>query len=456
MKGLGLRCAEGPDCWRWCCGSRLDGRVRHYVSGMQASLQDSGALYGQRLAWETLALETTTKQTYSLRDIPSGVWVLGFVSMLMDISSELIHSLLPIYLVTVLGTPTLTVGVIEGIAEATASITKVFSGVLSDWLGKRKMLVVLGYGLAAFTKPVFPLASTVGWLVSARFIDRIGKGIRGAPRDALVADITPAHLRGASFGLRQSLDTIGAFVGPFLAIVLMWATANNFRAVFWAAVIPAFLSLALIIFAVHEPERQSSVQQVTPLLSLAQMKRLGPAYWWIVAIGAVFTLARFSEAFLVLRAQSAGLPIMLVPAIMIVMNVVYAAAAYPAGIVSDKLDRVVVLLIGFGLLIAADLFLALSPGLPGVFIGVILWGLHMGFTQGLLATLIADAAPADLRGTAYGMFNLLGGAAMLAASVIAGTLWDISGPKGTFLAGAAFAGIALVGLIAVRDRIRSA
>ena len=401
-------------------------------------------------------MEASTKQTYSLRDIPSGIWVLGFVSMLMDISSELIHSLLPIYLVTVLGAPTLTVGVIEGIAEATASITKVFSGVLSDWLGKRKMLVVLGYGLAAFTKPVFPLASTVGWLVSARFIDRVGKGIRGAPRDALIADISPAHLRGASFGLRQSLDTIGAFVGPFLAIVLMWGTANNFRAVFWAAVIPAFLSLALVIFAVHEPERQGGVQQVTSPLRLTQMKRLGPAYWWIVAIGAVFTLARFSEAFLVLRAQSAGLPIMLVPAIMIVMNVVYAAAAYPAGMLSDKLDRVVILLIGFGLLIAADLFLALSPGLPGVFIGVILWGLHMGFTQGLLAALIADAAPADLRGTAYGLFNLLGGAAMLAASVIAGALWDMSGPKGTFLAGAAFAGIALVGLLAVRDRIRSA
>lgn len=399
---------------------------------------------------------SSTKQTYSLRDIPSGIWILGFVSMLMDISSELIHSLLPIYLVTVLGAPTLTVGVIEGIAEATASITKVFSGVLSDWLGKRKMLVVLGYGLAAFTKPVFPLASTVGWLVSARFIDRVGKGIRGAPRDALIADISPAHLRGASFGLRQSLDTIGAFVGPFLAIVLMWGTANNFRAVFWAAVIPAFLSLALVIFAVHEPERQGGVQQVTSPLRLTQMKRLGPAYWWIVAIGAVFTLARFSEAFLVLRAQSAGLPIMLVPAIMIVMNVVYAAAAYPAGMLSDKLDRVVILLIGFGLLIAADLFLALSPGLPGVFIGVILWGLHMGFTQGLLAALIADAAPADLRGTAYGLFNLLGGAAMLAASVIAGALWDMSGPKGTFLAGAAFAGIALVGLLAVRDRIRSA
>lgn len=401
-------------------------------------------------------METKEQPTYHLRDIPTGIWVLGFVSLLMDISSELIHSLLPIYLVTVLRTSTLAVGVIEGIAEATASITKVFSGVLSDWLGKRKLLVALGYGLAAFTKPVFPLASSVGWLVSARFVDRVGKGIRGAPRDALVADIAPAHLRGASFGLRQSLDTIGAFVGPLLAIVLMWGTANDFRGVFWVAVIPAFLSLALVIFAVHEPQSRGDQRRVTSPLSLTELRRLGQAYWWVVAVATIFTLARFSEAFLVLRAQSIGLPIMLVPAIMIVMNVVYAVAAYPAGMLSDRVDRVVVLAIGFGLLIAADLFLALSPSLSGVMIGVVLWGLHMGFTQGLLATLIADAAPADLRGTAYGMFNLLGGSAMLAASIIAGALWDVLGPEGTFLGGAAFTAIALVGLLLVRGRIKPA
>ena len=400
-------------------------------------------------------MKTKGPLTYHRRDIPSGIWVLGFVSMLMDISSEMIHSLLPIYLVTVLGTSTLTVGIIEGISEATAAITKVFSGVLSDWLGKRKMLVVLGYALAAFTKPVFPLASSVNWLVSARFIDRIGKGIRGAPRDALVADIAPAHLRGASFGLRQSLDTIGAFVGPLLAIVLMWRTANNFITVFWVAVIPAFLSLALVIFAVREPEQKGDLRRVTSPLSLTQMRRMGPAYWWIVAIATIFTLARFSEAFLVLRAQSIGLPIMLVPAIMIVMNVVYAIAAYPAGMLSDRMDRVVVLMIGFGLLIAADLFLALSQGVSGVMIGVVLWGLHMGFTQGLLATLIADAAPAELRGTAYGMYNLLGGAAMLAASVIAGAVWDVSGPIGTFLVGSALATVALVGLLVVGGRIKA-
>ena len=388
-----------------------------------------------------------------LREIPSGIWALGFVSLLMDISSEMIHALLPVYLVTVLGTSTLTVGVIEGVAEATASITKVFSGALSDWLGKRKLLAAIGYGLAAFTKPLFPLASSVGWLVAARFIDRIGKGIRGAPRDALVADIAPAHLRGASFGLRQSLDTVGAFLGPGLAIALMWLTANNFQAVFWVAVIPAFLSLALILFAVREPRRPEGMRKVRAPLSLAELKRLGSDYWWVVGVATVFTLARFSEAFLLLRAQTLGLPIFLIPMVLVVMNVVYALAAYPVGVLSDRANRMTVLVFGFALLIAADVFLGFATGLIGAALGVILWGLHMGFTQGLLATLVADTAPAELRGTAYGIFNLLGGVALLAASILAGALWDNIGPKGTFLAGAAFTALALAGLTVIRWRV---
>jgi MFS family permease len=389
---------------------------------------------------------------YRLRDIPSGVWALGFVSMLMDVSSEMIHALLPIYLVTVLGTSALTVGIIEGIAEATASIIKVFSGALSDWLGKRKLLAVLGYGLAAFTKPIFPLASTIGWLVAARFIDRVGKGIRGAPRDALVADIAPAHLRGASFGLRQSLDTIGAFIGPLIAIVLMWLTADNFTAVFWVAVIPAFISLALIMFAVREPQRPPELRKVHAPLSKAELRRLGTAYWWVVIVATMFTLARFSEAFLILRAQSVGLPLALVPAVLVVMNIVYALAAYPAGVLSDRVDRVTVLTGGFLLLVAADVALAFASGVLGVMVGVALWGLHMGFTQGLLAALVADAAPPELRGTAFGMFNLLTGIALLAASVIAGALWDAIGPQGTFIAGAAFTLLALAGLLALGRR----
>ncbi|MFA5122721.1 MFS transporter [Zavarzinia sp.] len=384
--------------------------------------------------------------------IPAGVWALGFVSMLMDISSEMIHALLPVYMVTVLGTSTFAVGVIEGIAEATASITKVFSGALSDWLGRRKLLAALGYGLAAVTKPVFPLAGSLGWLVAARFVDRVGKGIRGAPRDALVADLAPPELRGASFGLRQSLDTVGAFAGPLLAIGLMALTGDQFKAVFWVAVVPAVLSVAVLVVAVREPARPAGAGRVRMPLRRAELARLGPAYWRVVAVATVFTLARFSEAFLVLRAQSVGLPPALVPAVMVVMSLAYALSAYPVGIVSDRMDRTVILLTGLLLLVAADLVLAFAGGVVALGVGVALWGLHMGFTQGLLATLVADTAPAELRGTAFGLFNLVTGLALLFASLLAGALWDLAGPRGTFLAGAGFAALTVLGLMAIRGR----
>lgn len=393
------------------------------------------------------------KPSPAWRQIPGGVWALGLVSLLMDVSSEMIHAVLPLYLVVGLGASALTVGVIEGLAEATAAITKIFSGVLSDRLGKRKALAAAGYGLAAFTKPVFPLAPSIGWLVAARFIDRVGKGIRGAPRDALVADISPPDLRGASFGLRQSLDTIGAFLGPLAAIGLMWLFADDFVSVFWIAVIPAFLALGLIIFAVREPPRPQGLRQVRMPLSRTELARLGSTYWWIVVVGAFFTLARFSEAFLILRAQSAGLALMLVPAVLVVMNIAYALSAYPAGALSDRMNRVTILLIGILLLVAADLMLAFAPGLVGIGIGVVLWGLHMGFTQGLFATLVADVSPPELRGTAFGMFNLITGIAMLAASIIAGLLWDTAGAQATFLAGALFAVLTVFGLLPVQRRL---
>lgn len=401
-------------------------------------------------------MTTIPKPGYALAQIPRGVWALGFVSMLMDISSEMIHALLPVYLVTVMGSSMVTVGFIEGIAEATASITKIFSGALSDRLGKRKLLAVAGYGLAAFAKPMFPLAPTVGWLVAARFVDRIGKGIRGAPRDALVSDISPPHLRGASFGLRQSLDTVGAFVGPLLAIGLMWWTADNFRAVFWIAVVPGFLSLAVMLLAVEEPPRPDGIHGIDNPLSLEAIKRLGQVYWRVVMIGVVFTLARFSEAFLILRAQNVGLGVMWVPAVLVGMNVVYALSAYPAGVLSDRLDRKGLLAAGLVMLAGADLALAAMPNLTGVALGVALWGLHMGFTQGLFAALVADASPPDLRGTAFGFFNLLTGIAMLAASVVAGALWDGYGPAGTFFGGLTFALAALLGLLAMRGKISMA
>lgn len=386
--------------------------------------------------------------------IPAGIWALGFVSMLMDISSEMIHALLPVYMVTVLGTSALAVGVIEGIAEGTASITKVFSGALSDWLGKRKFLAVLGYGLAALTKPVFPLTSSIEWLIAARFIDRIGKGIRGAPRDALVAELAPPHLRGASYGLRQSLDTIGAFLGPLFAIGLMWLTADHFQAVFWIAVIPAFLSVALILVAVKEPERPQEQRHVRMPLHRDELGRLGATYWWVVAVAAVFTLARFSEAFLILRAQSIGLPLALVPVVLVIMSLAYSLSAYPIGVLSDRVNRLSLLALGLVLLLFADLILAFATNVVGLGIGVVFWGLHMGFTQGLLATLIAEAAPPELLGTAFGMFNLMTGIALLAASVVAGALWDMAGPQGTFMAGAGFTVLTLSGLFVIRSRLR--
>jgi len=371
--------------------------------------------------------------------------VLGFVSMLMDISSEMIHSLLPLFMVGTLGASALMVGVIEGLAESTALIVKVFSGALSDYLGKRKGLALFGYALGALTKPLFAIAPVTGVVLTARLLDRVGKGIRGAPRDALVADIAPAEVRGAAFGLRQSLDTVGAFLGPLLAVGLMLLWANDFRAVFWVAVIPGLLAVALLLFGIREPERHVGEKRTNPIRK-ENLKRLSASYWWVVGVGAVFTLARFSEAFLVLRAQQGGIPIALVPLVMVAMNLVYAASAYPFGKLSDRMSHTTLLGLGLGVLIAADLVLATNDHWLTVLVGVALWGIHMGMTQGLLATMVADTAPADLRGTAYGFFNLMSGLAMLVASVVAGLLWDRLGASFTFYAGAAFCGVAILGL----------
>jgi len=384
--------------------------------------------------------------------LPMSIWALGLGSLFMDMSSELIHSLLPIFMSTVLGASMVVIGVVEGIAEASAAVTKVFSGVISDRIGKRKLLVVLGYGLGAITKPLFPLATSIGWVFTGRFIDRIGKGIRGAPRDALVADVTPPELWGTAYGLRQSLDSIGAFIGPLLAVALMAWFANDITAVLWAAVVPAFIAVALLIVAVREPDRHSPAAGVRTPLTLAEAGRLPLRYWLIVLLGAAFTLARFSEAFLVLRAQNVGLALGYVPLVLVVMNVVYAGVAYPAGVAADRFSRRTMLIAGLVVLIAADVVLAIAASPPIAFIGAALWGLHMGLTQGLLSKLIADTAPATLRGSAFGIFNLITGLALLLASVIAGALWTAFGASVAFLAGAAFAGLAAFGLVLYRGK----
>ena len=372
--------------------------------------------------------------------------MLGFVSLLMDVSSEMIHSLLPLFMVGTLGTSALLVGLVEGLAESTALVVKIFSGTFSDYLGKRKGLAVLGYGLGAMSKPLFALAPGMGLILTARLIDRIGKGIRGAPRDALIADIAPPSLRGAAFGLRQSLDTVGAFLGPLIAVALMLAWNNDFRAVFWAAVIPGMLAVGLLILGVKEPQRHSGAKRSNPIRR-ENLKRLSQGYWWVVGIGTVFTLARFSEAFLVLRAEQAGIPVSLVPLVMVAMNLVYAGCAYPFGKLSDRMNHRRLLAIGLFVLVVADLILGLGTHWSTLLAGVGLWGIHMGITQGLLATMVAENAPQDLRGTAFGLFNLVTGLAMLIASGLAGYFWDQWGSSSTFYLGAAFSSLALLGLL---------
>jgi MFS family permease len=383
--------------------------------------------------------------------IPRGVWILGFVSLFMDVSSELIHSLLPVFMVTSLGATALMVGVVEGVAEATALIVKVFSGTISDWLGKRKGLTVLGYGLGALSKPIFALALTVHWVFVARFMDRIGKGIRGAPRDALIADLTPPEIRGAAYGLRQSLDTVGAFLGPLLAVALMLLWAGDFRTVFWFAVIPAVLAVLILIFGVHEPGDGRVQPRPTSPVQWQTLREFGGAYWWVVVAGGVFTLSRFSEAFLILRAQQLGLADTYAPLVLVIMNVVYALSAYPSGRLADRVSHKKLLAAGLAVLILSDLVLAQAQGLAAVVAGVAVWGLHMGMTQGLLATMVAGAAPAHLRGTAFGFFNLVSGVAMLIASVLAGLLWDELGAATTFYAGAVFSVLALAILMLRRN-----
>jgi len=385
--------------------------------------------------------------------LPRAVWALGLVSLFMDFSSELIHSLLPIFMTTVLGASALAIGLVEGVAEATAAMLKVFSGIVSDRIGRRKPLVALGYGLAALSKPLFPLANSIGLVFVARFTDRFGKGLRGAPRDALIADVTPVAQRGAAYGLRQALDSVGAVLGPLAAVALMFVLGGDLRAVLWLAVVPGLLAFAIVVFAVREPDRHQEARSERSASSLAGLDRLGARYWAIVALGGVLTLARFSEAFLVLRALDIGLTATQAPLVMALMASTYALISYPAGQAADRGARRALLVWGLLALLGADLLLAEASSNLLLFAGVALWGAHMGLTQGLLSTLVADASPAALRGTAFGVFHLLTGAALLAASLLAGWLWSAYGPAWTFWCGAAFTAVALVGLlIAARFR----
>ncbi len=389
----------------------------------------------------------------AIRNMPSSIWVLGFVSMLTDISSEMVHSLLPMFLVTTMGASVMTIGLIEGVGESTALMLKVFSGAFSDYLGRRKALAVAGYALSAMTKIIFPIATSLSVILGARMLDRLGKGVRDAPRDALIVDITPSNMRGAAFGLRQSLDTVGAFLGPLIAVALLSFGLADVRTVFGLAVIPAFLALIFLMW-VKEPHTAMPEAPTHPL-NRQSIKSLGARYAWVVSVGALLGLARFSDAFLVLRAFESGIPMALVPLIMVVMNLVYAVSAYPLGELSDRIGRVQLLVLGVMTLISANLILAMGSEWPYIVVGVAFWGLHMGLTQGLMATMIAAVAPASLRGTAYGLYNLVLGFAMLIASGMAGFIWDQWGPVYTFCESALIGLMCLLLLLKLRPLLNA-
>lgn len=374
--------------------------------------------------------------------LPREIWALGFVSLLMDVASETIHGLLPVFLVSTLGATVTSVGLLEGLSQGTALVLKVFSGPFSDWLGKRKPVVLAGYLLGAVSKPLFAMANSVGLVYCARLIDRMGKGIRGAPRDALIADLVEPQIRGQAFGLRQSLDTVGAFLGPLLAIFLMWISKNNFHLVFWLTPIPAFLSVFVLLWGVKETEKPSPSK--SSALHFRDLGKFSRAFWWVVIVGAVFQLARFSEAFLILRARELGLGLELTPLVLVMMNLVYSFTSYPAGNLSDSIKREWLLIAGLLVLVLSDFFLAFGTNLFWIFFGIALWGLHMGLTQGILAALVSDHCPRELRGTAYGFFNLLSALALLMASSVAGFLWDSMGSQATFLASAGFSFLGFV------------
>jgi MFS family permease len=384
--------------------------------------------------------------------LPTSVWALGFVSLFTDVGSEMVHSLLPVLLAGTLGASAMTIGLIEGAAESLVLITKVFSGYISDAFGKRKPLVLLGYGLAAVVKPLFPLAGSVGTVVTARLLDRFGKGIRGAPRDALIADVTPAEVRGAAFGLRQSMDSIGAVIGPLLAVALMAVFLGDIDTVLWFAVAPGFIAVALIVFFVREPAQVERHARLP--ISRAGLASLGRPFWMVVIVGGLLSLARFSEAFLILRGSQLGLSNSLVPLVLVIMSVVYTLSAWPVGVLSDRWSRRSLFAAGVVLLILADATLALARGPLGVFLGAGLWGLHLGMTQGLLSAMIADTTPAAWRGTGFGVFSLISGVALLVASVAAGAIWDRLGSQTTFVVGASFALLSVCALPLLRPTAR--
>jgi MFS family permease len=362
-------------------------------------------------------------------------------------SSAMIYGLLPVFMVRVLGISIASVGLIEGIAEAANSLIKFVSGAASDWIGRRKPLVVFGYTLSAVIKTIFPVAGTASAVLAARVIDRLGKGIRDAPRDAFLADFTAKEIRGEGFGLRLALAVAGFVVGPLIAIGLMKLSGDNFRLVFWIALIPAYLSIVVLLLTVKElPLNHDESPRRLPIRR-GDIAALPAAFWWVIAIAGLLSLARFSQAFLVLKAFEVGVDAAFVPMVLVVMHLVFSVAAYPFGILADHLDRRLQLGIGTVILVSADVVLASASTIWMTALGAALWGLQLGVTQGLLGATIADVAPDRLRGTAFGVYDVAIGVGTFVASAGAGVLWMAGGSSIAFSVSACVATAAALMLV---------
>lgn len=374
------------------------------------------------------------------------VFWLGLTSLFTDISSEMIFPLVPIFATTVLGAPVAFVGLVEGIAESTASLLKVFSGWFSDKFGGRKRFAVGGYSLSAAAKPLLVVASA-GWhILSIRFLDRAGKGIRGAPRDALIADsCDSADNYGRSFGFHRTMDTIGAMAGPALAFILLpflakGSSSNGYRELFALAIIPALIGLAILLIFVKEKKVRCAPSDA-PKFSLKPFDRKFKVFLLIVL---VFTLGNSSDAFLVLRARDAGMAVAAIPLAYLLFNTINAALATPAGIISDKLGRRGIMILGFANFALVYLGFALAKGQLLIWVMFGFYGFYYAFTESIFKAYTADLVPAANRGTAYGLLNMTMGIALLPASLVAGWLWQTVSPSAPFFYGAATAAAAMV------------
>jgi MFS family permease len=368
------------------------------------------------------------------------VWVAGWVSFFMDVSSEMVYPLVPLFLSSTLGVSKSVVGLIEGIAEATASLLKLFSGVIADRFGKNKLLMGFGYGISTASRPILALASGWGMVFLARFTDRAGKGIRTAPRDAIIAASTPPGQLGLAFGFHRALDTAGAVVGPAVALAILAVWAADFRLVFWLSVVPGVLAVALIVWFIEADGRVRPAQAALAW----SLRGFDDRFWEFLLVIGLFSLGNSSNAFLILKAEQVGTSPAWISGIYVGYNALYALMSVPGGLLADRVGMRRMIIVGLGLFAAVYAGIALASTPQQIAALFLCYGIYMGLTEGVQRAYLATLAPKERTATAFGLYHMVVGIAILPASLFAGVLWDTVGPAAPFLFGAGMAALAAV------------